>query len=237
MTSRGALCTTEMGTGVIFYEEIADDIVQTWDLFDTLFAERLRIRVYPTQLLFRYPLQSFLFDPDRPYDLPISAIRPDGVILHPSPPRHPPVPPPFGPSSSHYSLGPDYIEVPMIPPRSYYSPVRDPPMDLVPVRVEPRSPPPAPIDTGVIGEPYDPLYDLAGFIDEYYRRPPEAVPAPMEADPVEDPMDTDDDEDGLADTDTGEDEDPEEVGQSEDSEDTRSDEHSVVSTDTCESRA
>ncbi|MED6166436.1 hypothetical protein PIB30_109239 [Stylosanthes scabra] len=109
-----------MGTGVIFYEEIAEDIVQTWDQFDTLFAERLRIRVLPTQLPFRYPLQSFLFDPDRPYDLPIFAIRPDGGILHP---------------------------------------------------------PPAPVDTGVIGEPYDPLYDLAGFIDEYYRRSPEAVPA------------------------------------------------------------
>ncbi|MED6186658.1 hypothetical protein PIB30_068833 [Stylosanthes scabra] len=145
-----------MGTRVIFYEEIAKDIVQTWDQFDTLFAERLRIRVHPTQL---------------------------------------------------------------------------------PFRVEPRSPPPAPVNTGVIGEPYDPLYDLAGFIDEYYRRPPEAVPAPMEADPLEDPMNTDDDEDGLADTDTGEDEDPEEVGQSEDSEDTHSDGHSVVSTDTCESRA
>ncbi|MED6115061.1 hypothetical protein PIB30_086554, partial [Stylosanthes scabra] len=88
-------------------------------------------------------------------------------------------------------------------------------------------PPPAPVDTGVIGEPYDPLYDLAGFIDEYYRRPPEAVPAQMEVDPVEDPMDTD----------TGEDEDPEEAEQSEDSEDTRSDECSIVSTDTCESRA
>ncbi|MED6190756.1 hypothetical protein PIB30_109012, partial [Stylosanthes scabra] len=113
---------------------------------------------------------SFLFDLDRPYDLPISAIRPDGGILHP---------------------------------------------------------PPAPVDTGVIGEPYDPLYDLAGFIDEYYRRPPEAVPAQMEVDPVEDPMDTD----------TGEDEDPEEAEQSEDSEDTRSDERSVVSTDTWESRA
>ncbi|MED6178700.1 hypothetical protein PIB30_110092 [Stylosanthes scabra] len=159
-----------MGTGVIFYEEIAEDIVQTWDQFDTLFAERLRIRVLPTQLPFRYPLQSFLFDPDRPCDLPISAIRPDGGILHP---------------------------------------------------------PPAPVDTGVIGEPYDPLYDLAGFIDEYYRRPPEAVPAQMEVDPVEDPMDTD----------TGEDEDPEKAEQSEDSEDTRSDERSVVSTDTCESRA
>ncbi|MED6174121.1 hypothetical protein PIB30_065850 [Stylosanthes scabra] len=65
-----------MGTGVTFYEEIAEDIVQTWDLFDTLFVERLRIRVYPTQLPFRYPLQSFLFDSDRPYDLPISAFRP-----------------------------------------------------------------------------------------------------------------------------------------------------------------
>ncbi|MED6189734.1 hypothetical protein PIB30_098864 [Stylosanthes scabra] len=171
-----------MGTGVIFYEDIANDIVQTWDLFDTLFAKRLRIRVYPT-------------------------------------------------------LGPDYVEIPMIPPRSYYSPVRDPPVDLVTVKVEPRSPPLAPADAGVIGEPYDPLYDLAGFIDEYYRRPPEAAPAPMEEDPVEDPMDTDDGEDEMADTDTGEDEDPEEVGQSEDSEDARSDEHSVVSTDTCESRA
>ncbi|MED6153887.1 hypothetical protein PIB30_106396 [Stylosanthes scabra] len=182
-----------MGTGVIFYEEIADDIVQTWDLFDTLFAERLRIRVYPTQLPFQYPLQSFLFDPDRPYDRPISALRPDDV--------------------------------------------RDPPVDLVTVKVESRSPPPAPADAGVIGEPYDPLYDLAGFIDEYYRRPPEAAPAPMEEDPVEDPMDTDDGEDEMADTDTGEDEDPKDVGQSEDSEDARSDEHSVVSTDTCESRA
>ncbi|MED6152818.1 hypothetical protein PIB30_095625 [Stylosanthes scabra] len=208
-----------MGTRVIFYEEIVDDIVQTWDLFDTLFAERLRIRVYPTQLPFRYPLQSFLFDPDRPYDRPISALRPDGGILHPSPPRDPPVPPPFGPSPSHYSLGPDYVEIPMIPPRFYYSPVRDAPVDLVTVKVEPRSPPPAPADAGVIGEPYDPLYDLAGFIDEYYRRPPEAAP------------------DEMADTDTGEDEDPEEVGQSEDSEDACSDEHSVVSTDTCESRA
>ncbi|MED6115795.1 hypothetical protein PIB30_094135, partial [Stylosanthes scabra] len=113
---------------------------------------------------------SFLCDPDRPYDLPISAIRPDRGISHP---------------------------------------------------------PPAPVDTGVIGEPYDPLYDLAGFIDEYYRRPPEVVPAQMEADPVEDPMDTD----------TGKDEDLEKAEQSEDSEDTHPDERSVVSTDTCESRA
>ncbi|MED6213170.1 hypothetical protein PIB30_090648 [Stylosanthes scabra] len=65
-----------MGIGVIFYEEIAEDVVQTWDLFDSMFAERLRIRVYPAQLPFQYPLQSFLFDPDHPYDLPISAFRP-----------------------------------------------------------------------------------------------------------------------------------------------------------------
>ncbi|MED6125595.1 hypothetical protein PIB30_070041 [Stylosanthes scabra] len=65
-----------MGTRGIFYEEIADDIVQTWELFDTMFTERLCIRVYPTQLPFRYPLQSFLFDPDRPYDLPISTFHP-----------------------------------------------------------------------------------------------------------------------------------------------------------------
>ncbi|MED6181497.1 hypothetical protein PIB30_019751 [Stylosanthes scabra] len=226
-----------MGTGVMFYEEIAEDIVQTWDLLDTMFTERLCIRVYPTQLPFRYPLQSFLFDPDRPYDLPISAFRPDGGILHPSPPRNPPVPPPFGPPSSQYDFGPDTFGIPMIPPLSYYPPARDPPVELVTVKVEPRSPPPAPVNTGVIGEPYDPLYDLAGFVDEYFRLPPEVVPAPIEEDSVEDPMNSDDAEDKLADTDTGEDEDPEEDGQSEGSEDARSDEHSVVLTDTCESRA
>ncbi|MED6201171.1 hypothetical protein PIB30_092283 [Stylosanthes scabra] len=203
-----------MGTGVIFYEEIAEDIVQTWDQFDTLFAERLRIRVHPTQLPFRYSLQSFLFDPDRPYDLPIFAIRPDRGVSHPSPPRHPPVPPPFGPSSSHYSLGPDYVEIAedIVQTWDQFDTLF---AERLRIRVHPTQLPFRYPLQSFLFDPDRP-YDL-----------PISVPAQMEADPVEDPMDTN----------TGEDEDPEEAEQSEDSEDTRSDERSVVSTDTCESRA
>ncbi|MED6110500.1 hypothetical protein PIB30_043575 [Stylosanthes scabra] len=62
---------------------------------------------------------------------------------------------------------------------------------MAPVRIEPRSPPPAPVDTGVIGEPYDPLEDFDGFIAQYFQDPQGGTVAPMEEDPGEDPMDED----------------------------------------------
>ncbi|MED6225011.1 hypothetical protein PIB30_089619 [Stylosanthes scabra] len=59
------------------------------------------------------------------------------------------------------------------------------------VRVEPHSPPPAPIDTGVIVEPYDPLEDYDGFIAQYSQDPQGGAVAPMDEDLGEDPMDED----------------------------------------------
>ncbi|MED6163684.1 hypothetical protein PIB30_082352 [Stylosanthes scabra] len=147
-----------MGTRVIFYEELADDMSETWDVFYSIFRDKLRIRAYPSTEPFRHPVQSIHFDPDFPYDYPISLMHPDGGILHPSP-----------------------------PPEPYYSP----PTDMAPVRVEPHSPPPATVDTGVIGEPYDPLEDYDGFIAQYFQDPHGGAVAPMEEDPGEDPMDED----------------------------------------------
>ncbi|MED6175710.1 hypothetical protein PIB30_080876 [Stylosanthes scabra] len=78
-----------MGTKVIFYEELADDMSETWDVFDSIFRDKLRIRAYPSTEPFRHPVQSIHFDPDFPYDYPISSMHPDGGILHPSPPPEP----------------------------------------------------------------------------------------------------------------------------------------------------
>ncbi|MED6153927.1 hypothetical protein PIB30_106875 [Stylosanthes scabra] len=78
-----------MGTGVIFYEELTDDMSETWDVFDSIFRDKLRIRAYPSTEPFRHPVQSIHFDPDLPYDYPISSMHPDGGILHPSPPPEP----------------------------------------------------------------------------------------------------------------------------------------------------
>ncbi|MED6175709.1 hypothetical protein PIB30_080875, partial [Stylosanthes scabra] len=92
----------------------------------------------------------------------------------------------------------------MAPPLSYYPPLYFPPgfdgydripydlpAEMAPVRVEPHSPPPAPVDTGVIGEPYNPLEDYDGFIAQYFQDPQGGAVAPMEEDPGEDPMDED----------------------------------------------
>ncbi|MED6171659.1 hypothetical protein PIB30_042826 [Stylosanthes scabra] len=89
---------SRMGTGVIFYEELADDMYETWDIFDTIFKDKLRIRAYPSAEPFHYPVQSMHFDPDFPYDYPISSMRPDGGILHPSPPPQPYYSPPRDPT-------------------------------------------------------------------------------------------------------------------------------------------
>ncbi|MED6151951.1 hypothetical protein PIB30_087204 [Stylosanthes scabra] len=87
-----------MGTGVIFYEELADDMSETWDFFYSIFRDKLRIRAYPSTEPFRHPVQSIHFDPDLPYDYPISSMHPDGGILHPSPPPEPYYSPPSDPT-------------------------------------------------------------------------------------------------------------------------------------------
>ncbi|MED6159122.1 hypothetical protein PIB30_039444 [Stylosanthes scabra] len=89
-----------MGTGVIFYEVLTDDVYQTWDSFDTIFKGKMRFRVYPIREPFRYPVHSTLFDPDRAYDLSLSTLSPGDGIRHPSPPPKPYPMPPFGPSTS-----------------------------------------------------------------------------------------------------------------------------------------
>ncbi|MED6138150.1 hypothetical protein PIB30_071565 [Stylosanthes scabra] len=160
---------SRMGTEVIFYEELDDDMYETWDVSNTIFRDKLCIRAYPSTDPFRFLVKSVHFDPDFPYDYPISSIRLDGGILHPSPPPEPYYSPPRDPTFSQFGFDPDHSEIPLVPPLSYYPPVYfptgqdgydyapyDPPIDLVPVKIEPRSPPPAPADTGVIGEPYDP---------------------------------------------------------------------------------
>ncbi|MED6129374.1 hypothetical protein PIB30_107327 [Stylosanthes scabra] len=86
-----------MGTGVIYYEELADDMSETWDVFDSIFRDKLRIRAYPSTEPFRHPVQSIHFDPDLPYDYPISSMHPDGGFLHPSPPPEPYYSPPSDP--------------------------------------------------------------------------------------------------------------------------------------------
>ncbi|MED6199403.1 hypothetical protein PIB30_075626 [Stylosanthes scabra] len=193
-----------MGTGVIFYEELADDMSETWDVFDSIFRDKLRIRAYPSTEPFRHPVQSIHFDPDFPYDYPISSMHPDGGILHPSPPPEPYYSPPSDPTFQQFCYVPKLREVPMAPPLSYYPPLYfppgfdgydripyDPSADMAPVRVELHSPPPAPVDTGVIGEPYYPLEDYDGFIAQYFQDPQGGAVAPMEEDPGEDPMDED----------------------------------------------
>ncbi|MED6167886.1 hypothetical protein PIB30_006857 [Stylosanthes scabra] len=181
-----------MGTKVIFYEELANDMYETWDVFDTIFRGILRIRAYSSAEPFRYPVQSVHFDLDFLYDYPISSMRPDRGILHPSPPPEPYYSPPRDPTFPQYGYDPDHPEISMVPPLSYYPPVYfppgldgydhvpyDPPVDLVPVKIEPRSHPPAPADTEIIGEPYDPLDDFDGFIAQYFQNPQGGAVAPM----------------------------------------------------------
>ncbi|MED6163316.1 hypothetical protein PIB30_078698 [Stylosanthes scabra] len=183
-----------------------------------------------------------------PYDYPLSLLHPDGGFLHPSPPPEPYYTPPHDPLLPRYGLDPDQFEYPMVPPLSYYPPTYllfsqadydyvpyDPPADLAPVKIEPRSASPSPADTGVIGEPYDPLDDFDGFIAQYFQDPQGDVVVPIEEDLREDPMEEDEGDEEMADTDS-EDEDPsEEEELSTGLEAVSLEGRSVVSTDTCES--
>ncbi|MED6113371.1 hypothetical protein PIB30_070119, partial [Stylosanthes scabra] len=85
----------------------------------------------------------------------------------------------------------------------------DPPIELVPAKIEPRSPSRAPTDTRDIGEPYDPLEDFDDFIAQYFQDPQWDAVIPIEEDPEEDPMDEDKGDEEMVDTDL-EDEDPSE---------------------------
>ncbi|MED6193904.1 hypothetical protein PIB30_023569 [Stylosanthes scabra] len=222
---------------------------ETWDVFDTIFRDKLCILAYPSAEPFLFPVQSVHFDLDFPYDYPISLMRPNGGILHPSPPQEPYYSPPRDSFFSQFGFDPNHFEIHLVPPLSYYPPVYfppgqdgydyapyDPPVDLVPVKIEPRSPPPAPVDTGVIGEPYDPLDDFDGFIAQYFQDPQGGAVAPMEEDSGEDPMDEDEQDAEMVDTDS-EDEDPSEVDElSASLEAVSLGARSTVSTDTCESR-
>ncbi|MED6178828.1 hypothetical protein PIB30_111230, partial [Stylosanthes scabra] len=152
-----------MGTGVIYYEELADDMSETWDVFDSIFRDKIRIRAYPSTEPFCHPVQSIHFDPDLPYDDPISSMHPDGGFLHPSPPPEPYYSPPSDPPFQQFHP-PELPEATMAPPLSYYPPLYFPPgMDgygyipydpLVDVAVD---------DAGIIGEPYDPVDDFDGL--------------------------------------------------------------------------
>ncbi|MED6173101.1 hypothetical protein PIB30_056191 [Stylosanthes scabra] len=93
-----------MGTGVIFYEELDEDMGQTWDFFDSIFRDKLRVRIYPSVEPFRYPVQSIHFDPDYPYNYPLSSLYPDGGFLHPSPPPEPYYTPLHDPLLPRYAL-------------------------------------------------------------------------------------------------------------------------------------
>ncbi|MED6182229.1 hypothetical protein PIB30_026621 [Stylosanthes scabra] len=226
-----------MGTGVIFYEALTEDAYQTLDLFDSIFKGKMRLRVYPVREPFRYPVHSKMFDPDLPYNHPLSTLCPGDGIRHPSPPPEPYPMPPFGPSTSQQGFDLDQFGVPVIPPLSYYPPVYDPSVDLVPVKIEPRSSPPAPADTEIIGESYDPLYDLDGFVAQYFQDPQGVVAVPVDEYPAEDPMDEDEADVEMVDTDTGEEDVSDGDEPSESSGAAGSDERSEISTDTCESRA
>ncbi|MED6139289.1 hypothetical protein PIB30_082397 [Stylosanthes scabra] len=116
-----------MGTGVIFYEELADDMSETWDVFDSLFRDKLRIRAYPSTEPFRHLVQSIHFDPDLLYDYPISSMHPDGGILHLSPPPEPYYTPPRDPPFQQFCYTPELPEAPMAAPLSYYPPLYFPP--------------------------------------------------------------------------------------------------------------
>ncbi|MED6195577.1 hypothetical protein PIB30_039181 [Stylosanthes scabra] len=170
-----------MGTGIIFYEALTEDAYQTLDFK--------------------------MFDPDLPYNHPLSTLCPGDGIRHPSPPPEPYPMPPFGPSTSQQGFDLDQFGVPMILPLSYYPSVYDPSVDLIPVKIEPRSPPPG---------------DVA---------------APVDEDPAEDPMDEDEADVEMADTDTGEEDVSDGDEPSVSSGAAGSDERSEISTDTCESRA
>ncbi|MED6188318.1 hypothetical protein PIB30_084828 [Stylosanthes scabra] len=107
-----------MGTGVIFYEELVDDMNETWDIFDSIFRDTLGIRANPSAEPFHHPVQSVHFDPDFPYDYPISSMHPDGGILHPSPPLEPYYSPPSDPTFQQYGYVPELPETPMVSPLS-----------------------------------------------------------------------------------------------------------------------
>ncbi|MED6134845.1 hypothetical protein PIB30_040706 [Stylosanthes scabra] len=98
--------------------------------------------------------------PDHPYEYPISEMRPDGGIRHPSPPPAPYYSPPHGPDF-HQGYNPDHPEIPLIPPLAYdppgqagydYAPY-DLPVELAPVRVEPPSPHRLQLITGLWASP------------------------------------------------------------------------------------
>ncbi|MED6152581.1 hypothetical protein PIB30_093415 [Stylosanthes scabra] len=223
-----------MGTGVIFYEALTEDTYQTLDLFDSIFKGKMRLRVYPVREPFRYPVHSKMFDPDLPYNHPLSTLCPGDGIRHSSPPPEPYPMPPFGPSMSQQGFDLDQFGVPMIPPLSYYPPVYDPSVDLVPVKIEPRSSPPAPPQTPGLLESHTIRY---GFVAQYFQDPQGDVAVPVDEDPAEDPMDKDEADVEMADTNTGEEDVSDGDEPSESSGAAGSDERSEISTDTCESRA
>ncbi|MED6158252.1 hypothetical protein PIB30_031091 [Stylosanthes scabra] len=223
-----------MGTGIIFYEELDEDMCQTWDFFDSIFRNKLCVRIYPSVEPFRYPVQSIHFDPDYPYDYPLSSLHPDGGFLYPSPPPEPYCTPPHDPLFLQYGLDPDQFEYHMVPLLSYYPPAYNPPSqadydyvpyntptDLDPIKIEPHSPPLVPADTGVIGEPYDPPKDFDGFIAQFFQ----------------DPQRDDEEDDEIVDTYTDDEDPPEEDELSAGLEAMSLEGRSEVSTDTCESRA
>ncbi|MED6178329.1 hypothetical protein PIB30_106565, partial [Stylosanthes scabra] len=106
---------------------------------------------------------SIHFDPDLPYDYPISSMHPDGGFLHPSPPPEPYYSPPSDPPFQQFHP-PELPEATMAPPLSYYPPLYFPPgMDGY--GYIPYDPPVdvAVDDAGIAGEPYDPVDDFDGL--------------------------------------------------------------------------
>ncbi|MED6158253.1 hypothetical protein PIB30_031092 [Stylosanthes scabra] len=239
-----------MGTGIIFYEELDEDMCQTWDFFDSIFRDKLHVRIYPSVEPFRYLVQSIHFDPDYPYDYPLSSLHPDGGFLHPSPPPKPYYTPPHDPLFPQYGLDPDQFEYSLVPLLSYYPPAYippgqadydyvpyDPPTDLAPIKIEPRSPPLAPADTGVIGEPYDPLEYFDGFIAQFVPGSSERCSSAHGGGSKRGPMKEDEEDDEMVDTDTDDEDPPEEDELSAGLEAMSLEGRPEISTDTCESRA
>ncbi|MED6187436.1 hypothetical protein PIB30_076448 [Stylosanthes scabra] len=113
----------------------------------------------------------------------------------------------------------------------------DPPTELAPIKIESIDLYPAPIDDGVIGEPYDPHRDWDGFFDQLIQDPQEEAAAPVAEEPIEDLMEEDEADAEMVDTDTGKEDVSEDDEHSAGSGSAGAEGRSEISTDTHESCA
>ncbi|MED6126687.1 hypothetical protein PIB30_080770 [Stylosanthes scabra] len=165
-----------MGTRVIFYEELADDMSETWDVFDSIFKDKLRIRAYPSTEPFHHPVQSIHLILIFLTTIPFLRCTLTEVfctrLLHQSHTTRRLAIPPFSSFAIPWScLRPLWRRRCLTIPLCTFL------RDLM-----------AMIAFRGIGEPYDPLEDYDGLFAQYFQDPQGGAVAPMEEDPDGDPM-------------------------------------------------